>query len=230
MLDADFQPHSEMEELTAHFYNAPMLEWFANLVHSNRDYNRLTKALAIVLDGHFVIEHSGRHQKMLLQFQRNSRRMEASMYHRCRWVGVIPLQKIWTILPSPAQRMGFHIHSTITANAEIPSTMTGMVVQQFRWAREPPNGSSFTAALDKQPKHAHLEGTAHPANFGYWMTLLLSLVIPYTTSLRWNVHSWWSALDLGVFLSSLLPSSSFTNVHRVSSNSGTPCHSDTGKV
>ena len=109
-----------------------------------------------------------------------------------------------------AQLVGWQfVYTPLThSDAEIPSSMTGMIQQQFRWAK----GTTQTAVKilpmlwnSQQPWLIKLEGTIHMmANTGYWMTLLLSVVIPFTSILRWNFSLWWSLLDLLVFLSSFV--------------------------
>ena len=212
IFDADFQPHPGfLEELTTHFHNAPDIGMVqGRWSHSNRHFNRLTEALAIVLDGHFIIEHSGRHlQDCFFNFNGTAgvwRRQCILDAGGWEWDTITEDLD----LSYRAQLEGWHFTYTplTSAEAEIPSTMTGMVVQQFRWVK----GTTQTAAkilprlwTSDQSLQVKVEGTAHlTANFGYWMTLLLSLVIPYTGFLRWNLDSWWSLLDLGVFLSSFI--------------------------
>ena len=44
--------------------------------HLNQDYSLLTKVQAILLDGHFVLEHGGRNRAgLLLQLQRHGRHL-----------------------------------------------------------------------------------------------------------------------------------------------------------
>ena len=46
--------------------------------HLNHDYSLLTQIQAILLDGHFVLEHGGRNRVgLLLQLQRHGRRLAA---------------------------------------------------------------------------------------------------------------------------------------------------------
>ena len=212
IFDADFQPHAQfLEELTAHFYNRPNIGMVqGRWSHSNRDFNRLTRALAIVLDGHFVIEHSGRYlQDSFFNFNGT-----AGVWRRECILDAGGWQ--WDTITEDldlsyrAQLSGWRFIYTplVTASAEIPATMMGMVVQQFRWAK----GTTQTATKilptlwgSNEPVRIKLEGTVHlTANVGYWMTLLLSLVIPFTGFLRWNFDSWWSTLDFGVFVSSFV--------------------------
>ena len=53
--------------------------------HINRDYSLLTKVQAIMLDGHFVLEHGGRNRAgLLLQLQRHRRRLAPRRHRRRR--------------------------------------------------------------------------------------------------------------------------------------------------
>ncbi len=212
IFDADFQPPIHfLEELTAHFHNDPDIGMVqGRWSHSNRNFNRLTQALAIVLDGHFVIEHSGRHlQDCFFNFNGT-----AGIWRRECIVDAGGWQ--WDTITEDldlsyrAQLKGWRFKYTplTSAHAEIPSTMTGLVVQQFRWAK----GTTQTAVKilpmlwsSDESFRIKTEGTVHlTANLGYWLTLTLSLVLPYTHFLRWNLNSWWSVLDFGVFVSSFL--------------------------
>lgn len=212
IFDADFQPHSHfLKELTAHFYRSPHIGMVqGRWSHSNRSYNQLTECLAIVLDGHFVIEHSGRYlQSCFFNFNgtagvwRRQCILDAGGWH---WDTITEDLD----LSYRAQLAGWQFtYTPLTyAEAEIPSSMTGMIEQQFRWAK----GTTQTAVKilprlwnTKQPSKVKLEGTIHMiANLGYWMTLLLSIVLPFTSFLRWNFSLWWSLLDLFVFMSSFI--------------------------
>lgn len=212
IFDADFQPDPTfLRELTGHFANAPGIGMVqGRWEHSNRNQNRLTKSAAVVLDGHFVIEHSGRHlQDCFFNFNGT-----AGVWRRqCiedagGWQSDTITEDL--DLSYRAQLAGWKfIYTPLTAaKAEIPSTMLGLIVQQYRWAK----GTTQTAVkilprlwTSNQSLRIKLEGSTHMlANLGYWMTLLLSIVLPYTSILRWNLNSLWSLLDLSVFLSSFV--------------------------
>ena len=212
IFDADFQPDSTfLTELTGHFVNAPEIGMVqGRWEHSNRNQNRLTKAAAIVLDGHFVIEHSGRHlQNCFFNFNGTAGVWKRECIEAAGgWQSDTITEDL--DLSYRAQLSGWKFVYTplIAAKAEIPSTMLGLIVQQYRWAK----GTTQTAVKilprlwsSRQPIRIKLEGTTHMlANLGYWMTVLLSVVLQYTSMLRWNLDSLWSILDLGVFLSSFV--------------------------
>ena len=210
IFDADFQPHEtfllELAPLLTENIGMVQARW----AHLNRNDNRLTQASAIVLDGHFVIEHSGRHlQGCFFNFNGT-----AGIWNR-KCIEDAGGWKWDTItedldLSYRAQLAGWDFIYTplVSAKAEIPNQMSGLVAQQFRWAK----GTTQTAKKilptlwkSEQPFKVKYEGTFHLlANIGYWMTLLLSIVLPFTQFLRWDIHSLWAVLDLGVFLSSFV--------------------------
>jgi len=212
VFDADFQPHASfLHELMPHFSKKSDIGMVqARWSHLNRNENALTQASAIVLDGHFVIEHSGRFlQDCFFNFNGT-----AGIWRRQCIVEAGGWQ--WSTITEDldlsyrAQLKGWKFTYTpiVSADAEIPSTMSGLVAQQFRWAK----GTSQVAKkilpslwTSRESFKRKREGTVHLlANLGYWMTLLLSIVLPFTSYLRWNLHGLWGLLDLGVFLSSFV--------------------------
>lgn len=212
IFDADFQPHpSFLHEMMPHFTDKAdtgMVQ--ARWEHLNREQNTITQASAIVLDGHFVIEHSGRFlQDCFFNFNGTAgiwRRQCINDAGGWQWNTITEDLD----LSYRAQLKGWKFTYTpiISADAEIPSTMSGLVAQQFRWAK----GTTQVAKkilpslwASDEPLKRKREGTVHLlANLGYWMTLLLSIVLPFTSYLRWSLHGLWGLLDLGVFLSSFV--------------------------
>jgi len=63
IFDADFIPTSDfLTRLMPHFSDAKVAMVQARWGHINQDYSLLTKIQSILLDGHFVLEHGGRHR------------------------------------------------------------------------------------------------------------------------------------------------------------------------
>ena len=63
ILDADFVPRRDLLRSTLpHFADPSVGMVQARWDHLNRDYSLLTRIQAILLDGHFVIEHTARHR------------------------------------------------------------------------------------------------------------------------------------------------------------------------
>ena len=63
IFDADFIPSSDfLTRLMPHFADPRVGMVQARWGHINQDYSLLTKIQSILLDGHFVLEHGGRHR------------------------------------------------------------------------------------------------------------------------------------------------------------------------
>src|SRR5258707_2405159 len=63
IFDADFIPTPDfLIRLIPHFANPKVGMVQARWGHINQDYSLLTKIQAILLDGHFILEHGGRHR------------------------------------------------------------------------------------------------------------------------------------------------------------------------
>ena len=61
IFDADFTPPEDFLLRTIHHFTDPQIGMVqTRWTHINRDYSFLTQVEAILLDGHFVLEHSGR--------------------------------------------------------------------------------------------------------------------------------------------------------------------------
>ena len=73
IFDADFTPHSDwIMRVIHHFAEAHIGMVQTRWTHINRHYSFLTEVEAILLDGHFVLEHGGRSRVgSFLQLQRD---------------------------------------------------------------------------------------------------------------------------------------------------------------
>ena len=75
IFDADFVPGADFLRQTVPYFNDGQVAVVqARWGHLNQPYSMLTKVQAILLDGHFVLEHGGRQPVgLLLQLQRHGR-------------------------------------------------------------------------------------------------------------------------------------------------------------
>lgn len=220
VFDADFHPPATflidtMPLFTTENIGMVQTRWS----HLNRNQNWLTKATSVILDGHFVIEHSGRYLKGCF-FNFNG---TAGIWRRkCiessgGWHWDTITEDLDLSYRAQLNDWQFVYTPLIHAPAEIPSSLSAIRSQQFRWVR----GTSQTARKllpqiwrSKQSTSIKVEASMHMlANLGYWMTLLLSVVIPFTAHLRWQFHEYWMMLDAVVFLTSF---ASLVWFHRVS--------------
>jgi cellulose synthase/poly-beta-1,6-N-acetylglucosamine synthase-like glycosyltransferase len=212
VFDADFVPRPDFLRRTAPWFADPAVGMVqTRWDHINRGYSLLTRIQAILLDGHFAIEHVARAESGRF-FNFNG---TAGIWRR----RAIETSGGWTQdtltedldLSYRAQLVGWRfVFLPETASpAELPVDIHGFKRQQFRWAK----GSMQTAR-----KHlpsilrgdlawpVKLEALVHLTNNGaYLLMILLSLLAFPAMVVRHNrdLH-WLSALDVGLFGASTL--------------------------
>src|SRR5229473_1184287 len=138
IFDADFVPPTDFLLRTVHHFTDPKIGMVqTRWTHINRNYSFLTEVEAILLDGHFVLEHSGRARSNVF-FNFNG---TAGMWRR----KAIEEAGGWqhdtltedTDLSYRAQLKGwkFKYAQHIECPAELPIEMTAFKTQQARWAK-----------------------------------------------------------------------------------------------
>ena len=174
--------------------------------HLNRGYSLLTRIQAILLDGHFAIEHAARADAQRF-FNFNG---TAGIWRK----EAIEQSGGWTQdtltedldLSYRAQLAGwkFRFLPDVTVPAELPVDIQGFKRQQYRWAK----GSIQTARkllrrvlTSPVPMATKLEATVHLTNnAAYLMMILLSLLVFPAMVVRHNreLH-WLTWLDFALF-------------------------------
>jgi cellulose synthase/poly-beta-1,6-N-acetylglucosamine synthase-like glycosyltransferase len=138
IFDADFVPYSDFLLKCIHHFTDPKVGMVqTRWTHINRNYSLLTEVEAILLDGHFVLEHSGRARSGVF-FNFNG---TAGMWRR----QAIEEAGGWehdtltedTDLSYRAQLKGwkFLYLQDVECPAELPVEMTAFKTQQARWAK-----------------------------------------------------------------------------------------------
>ena len=138
IFDADFVPPEDfLMKVIHHFTNPKVGMVQTRWTHINRNYSFLTEVEAIMLDGHFVLEHSGRARSDVF-FNFNG---TAGMWRR----QAIEEAGGWqhdtltedTDLSYRAQLKGwkFVYLQDVECPAELPVEMTAFKTQQARWAK-----------------------------------------------------------------------------------------------
>ena len=207
VFDADFVPCPEfLRASVPHFADAEIGMVQARWGHINRDYSLLTRAQAILLDGHFVVEHTARHREGCF-FNFNG---TAGIWRR----RTIDDAGGWTHdtltedldLSYRAQLAGwkFIYLPDLVVPAELPAEINAYKSQQNRWAK----GSVQTARKllgtvlrAKIPLRAKIEAFIHlTANSTYLLMVFLSLLIMPAMVLRRGDEKWQLlAVDLPLF-------------------------------
>jgi len=217
IFDADFVPPADFLLRTIHHFTNPGVGMVqTRWTHINRNYSFLTEVEAILLDGHFVLEHSGRARNDVF-FNFNG---TAGIWRR----QAIDDAGGWehdtltedTDLSYRAQLKGwkFVYRQDVECPAELPVEMTAFKTQQARWAKGLiQTGKKILPRVLKsdQPFRVKLEAWYHlTANLSYPLMVILSVLLLPAMVIRFY-QGWFQMLyiDIPLFLASTFSISSF---------------------
>jgi cellulose synthase/poly-beta-1,6-N-acetylglucosamine synthase-like glycosyltransferase len=218
IFDADFVPPEDFLLRVIHHFTAAEVGMVqTRWTHINRNYSFLTEVEAILLDGHFVLEHGGRSRSGKF-FNFNG---TAGMWRRC----AIDEAGGWqhdtltedTDLSYRAQLKGwrFVYLQDVECPAELPVEMTAFKTQQARWAK-----GLIQCAIKDLPlvlkakdvsRKVKLEAWYHlTANLSYPLMIVLSVLMMPAMIIRFY-QGWFQMLyiDVPLFLASTFSISSF---------------------
>jgi cellulose synthase/poly-beta-1,6-N-acetylglucosamine synthase-like glycosyltransferase len=217
IFDADFVPPPDFLLRIIHHFTDPRIGMVqTRWTHINRNYSFLTEVEAILLDGHFVLEHAGRARNDVF-FNFNG---TAGVWRR----KAIEDAGGWqhdtltedTDLSYRAQLRGwkFIYRQDVECPAELPVEMTAFKTQQARWAKGLiQTGKKILPRVLKsdQPFRVKLEAWYHlSANVSYPLMVILSVLLLPAMVIRFY-QGWFQMLyiDIPLFLASTLSVSSF---------------------
>jgi cellulose synthase/poly-beta-1,6-N-acetylglucosamine synthase-like glycosyltransferase len=210
VFDADFVPGPDFLVRTVPFFadtkvGMVQVRWG----HLNREFSILTQAQSILLDGHFIIEHTARNRSGCF-FNFNG---TAGVWRRATiadaggWQHDTLTEDLDLSYRAQLKGWQFVFLPEIISPAEVPVDMNAFKSQQHRWAK----GSIQTAkkllptilrsSLPYEIKHKaffHLTN-----NVAYLLMVVLSVMMPLSMVVRFN-HGLYSTLflDLPVFVAS----------------------------
>ena len=217
IFDADFVPPEDFLFRTIHHFTDPKIAMVqTRWTHINRNYSFLTEVEAILLDGHFVLEHSGRARSNVF-FNFNG---TAGVWRR----SAIDDAGGWqhdtltedTDLSYRAQLKGwkFIYLQDVECPAELPVEMTAFKTQQARWAKGLIQTSKKIlpqVLKSDQRFHVKLEAWYHlTANLSYPLMIVLSVLLLPAMIIRFY-QGWFQMMyiDLPLFMASTFSISSF---------------------
>jgi cellulose synthase/poly-beta-1,6-N-acetylglucosamine synthase-like glycosyltransferase len=217
IFDADFIPDPEFLQKTIHYFTDPKIAMIqTRWGHINRDYNHLTQVEAMILDGHFVMEHGARFRSGRF-FNFNG---TAGVWRRT----AIESSGGWqhdtltedTDLSYRAQMKGweFVYLPDVVCPAELPVEMNAFKGQQFRWAKGlVQTGKKLLPQIfrAKLPWRIKVEAFFHlSANCSYPLMVLFSFIFLPAMIVRFY-QGWFQMLyiDLPLFLAATMSVSSF---------------------
>ncbi len=208
VFDADFVPGTEILGQLVHFFTDPRVGMVqARWAHLNRDRSLLTRCQAMLLDGHFVIEHAARNRsgrffnfngtagiwrKTAIReaggWQHDTVTEDMDLSYRAQLAG-------WKFVYAPE----------VSAPAELPGEMNSFKGQQYRWAK----GSVQTArkllgTILRAPVGAKVKSEAFfhlSNNLAYvFLLVLAALQLPNMLIRRKMEHPELLMLDVPLFL------------------------------
>ncbi|MFY9730178.1 MAG: cellulose synthase family protein [Candidatus Acidiferrales bacterium] len=217
IFDADFIPPADfLRNTVPYFADAKLAMVQTRWSYINRNYSKLTEVEAVLLDGHFVIEHSARYRSGLF-FNFNG---TAGIWRRAAiedaggWEHDTLTED--TDLSYRAQLRGwqFIYLPDIECPSELPVEMNAFKSQQARWAK----GLMQTAKKimprvlrSDMPGVVKAEAFFHlTANISYPLMVLLSMILLPAMIVRFY-QGWFQVLviDLPLFIASTCSISSF---------------------
>jgi cellulose synthase/poly-beta-1,6-N-acetylglucosamine synthase-like glycosyltransferase len=217
IFDADFvPPRNWLLDVIHHFAEPDVGMVQTRWTHLNRDYSFLTQVEAILLDGHFVLEHGGRSRANVF-FNFNG---TAGMWRRVAigeaggWQHDTLTED--TDLSYRAQLKGwrFKYLQDVECPAEVPIEMTAFKTQQARWAKGLIQTSKKILPQvfkSDAPFRTKLEAWYHlTANISYPLMVVLSTLLMPAMVIRFY-QGWFQMLliDFPLFMASTFSISSF---------------------
>ncbi len=217
IFDANFVPPPDFLLNCIHHFTDPKVGMVqTRWTHINRNYSVLTQVEAILLDGHFVLEHSGRSRSGVF-FNFNG---TAGMWRR----SAIDEAGGWehdtltedTDLSYRAQLKGwkFLYLQDVECPAELPVEMTAFKTQQARWAKGLIQVSKkiLPQVLKADvSRHQKIESVYHlTANISYPLMIVLSVLLMPAMIIRFYQGCFQMLyIDLPLFMASTFSISSF---------------------
>ena len=217
IFDADFVPPRDWVMKVIHHFAEPGIGMVqTRWTHLNRNYSFLTQVEAILLDGHFVLEHGGRSRSGVF-FNFNG---TAGMW-RTKVIGEAGGWQHDTLtedtdLSYRAQMIGwkFMYLQDVECPAELPIEMTAFKTQQARWAKGLiQTGKKILPRVMRSdaPWHVKLEAWYHlTANLSYPLMIVLSTLLMPAMIIR-SYQGWiqMMLIDFPLFMASTMSVSSF---------------------
>ncbi|HEV8323833.1 MAG TPA: cellulose synthase family protein [Myxococcota bacterium] len=217
VFDADFVPNpSFLRDMIDHFTDAGVGMVQARWGHLNGDYSGLTRVQSIMLDGHFIIEHTARNRSGRF-FNFNG---TAGIWRRQAiedaggWQHDTLTEDLDLSYRAQMKGWRFIYLPDVVSPAEIPCEMNSFKSQQFRWAK----GSLQTAKKilpllfrSDLPWKVKIEAAFHLSNnVAYLFLVLLSLLLLPMLAVR-GEHGWREVLllDMPLFFGTTLSIAGF---------------------
>jgi len=138
IFDADFVPPPDILIRTIHYFTDPQVGMVqARWDHINRDHSLLTRTQAILLDGHFVIEHTARNRSgRFMSFNGTAGIWrKACIEDAGGWQHDTLTEDLDLSYRAQMKGWRFIFLPELVSPAELPPEMNAFKSQQYRWAK-----------------------------------------------------------------------------------------------
>lgn len=215
IFDADFVPPAEILAKTIDYFTDPAVGMVqARWEHINRDQSLLTKTQAILLDGHFVIEHAARNRSgRFMSFNGTAGMWRKSCIEDAGgWQHDTITEDLDLSYRAQMRGWKFVFLPEVTSPAELPPDMEAFKQQQHRWAK---GGAQTCRKLlptilrSNLPKRIKLEAFFHLTSCTvYLYVVLLTLLLAPMVYIK--VHVLPNAWERYIFDASILLVATFS--------------------
>jgi cellulose synthase/poly-beta-1,6-N-acetylglucosamine synthase-like glycosyltransferase len=183
IFDADFIPQKEFLKKTLSYFTDDKVGMVqTRWEHLNGDYSIITKAQALALDGHFVIEQTVRNKSgFFINFNGTGGVWRKKcIYDAGNWHADTLTEDL--DLSYRAQLIGwrFVFLKDFTSPAELPSEINALKAQQFRWTKGAVETAKKILPLvwkSKVPLRVKLQSTFHLTNNLVFPFILLAAIL-----------------------------------------------------
>lgn len=205
VFDSDFIPQPDFLERTVHYFTNEKVGMVqVRWEHLNRGFNLLTHVQSILLDGHFVIEHTARNRSGRF-FNFNGTAgiwRKSTIADAGGWQHDTITEDLDLSYRAQSKGWQFIYLNEYTTPAEVPVEMIAFKTQQHRWAK----GSIQVAKKilpgllkSKLPFKVKSEAWLHlTCNISYILMVILSIMMPLTVDFRirnsWMTSIWLDAI------------------------------------
>jgi cellulose synthase/poly-beta-1,6-N-acetylglucosamine synthase-like glycosyltransferase len=191
IFDADFVPPPDFLERTVPYFQKPEVGMVqTRWGYLNRDYSLLTRMQSILLDGHFILEHTARFLSGRF-FNFNG---TGGMFRRRAilesggWQGDTLTEDLDLSYRAQLRGWKFVFLRDVVCPSELPVDIFGFKTQQHRWTKGSIQvGKKLLGRIWRSdaPLRVKLEATFHlSANLSYVLLVLLSALLPLSVILR----------------------------------------------
>jgi len=185
IFDADFLPSPEILQETVHYFADPRVGMVqARWEHLNREQSLLTKTEAILLDGHFVIEHSARNRSgRFMSFNGTAGLWRKTCIDDAGgWQHDTLTEDLDLSYRAQMKGWRFVFLPDLTSPAELPPDMEAFKQQQYRWAK---GGAQTCRKLlptilrSRLPKRIKMEAFFHLTSCTVYLYIVLLTLMMY---------------------------------------------------